>query len=345
MPEELKVNNEKLQKLREILGKGKSMLLLLQDNPDPDAIAAAVGLRELVNKVHGISCSIACGGAVGRAENRALVKYLGLNLRDPEELDFYKFDLVAMLDTQPGTGNNSLPDEITPDIVIDHHPVTKQTRSVPFTDIRKNYGSTSTIIWEYLVSSGIEVEVPVATALLYGIRSATQDLGRQAMQADITAFLVLYPMVNQRLLSQILHAEQPPEYFQMLSDSLRKARLYGRCVISDLGEVNNPDMIAEMADLLLRSENADWALCYAQFKDMLLLSMRTNQSDGDAGAVMRKIAGKSGTGGGHNMFAGGQIPIANLNKAKIRNIKTSIRRRCLRALKIDCTRGTRFVAS
>ncbi len=345
MLNDLKPSEEKLRKLSEILRTGKSMLVVLQDNPDPDAIATAVGLRELANKLFDIPCSITCGGSVGRAENRALLKYLNVNLRSPNEIDFHKFDFIAMVDTQPGTGNNSLPEDIVPHIVIDHHPVRKQTRSVPFTDIRKNYGATSTIMWEYLAASGIEIEIPITTALLYGIRSDTQDLGRQATQSDISAFLILYPMANQRMLSRIQHAEEPPEYFQMLSDSLRKARVYGRCVISDLGEINNADMIAEMADLLLRSENADWTLCYGRHGDRLLLSIRTDLTDRNAGEVMQRIVRRYGTGGGHSMVAGGQISLADRTKSEIRNIKSGIRRRCLRALKIPSARGGRFVNS
>jgi nanoRNase/pAp phosphatase (c-di-AMP/oligoRNAs hydrolase) len=80
------------------------------DSPDPDSLAAAVALRKLANNLGNLQCSIVCGGTVGRGENRALVKYLGLNLRCYAEVDYDKYDLIAMVDTQPGTGNNSLPE-------------------------------------------------------------------------------------------------------------------------------------------------------------------------------------------------------------------------------------------
>ena len=96
----------KLEQLKAVLENHKTMLIVMQDNPDPDSIAAAVALRKLANVLAEVQCSIAHGGSVGRGENRALVKYLGLNLRPIEQIDPAAFELFALVDTQPGTGNN-----------------------------------------------------------------------------------------------------------------------------------------------------------------------------------------------------------------------------------------------
>ncbi|MBP8911062.1 MAG: DHH family phosphoesterase, partial [Phycisphaerae bacterium] len=213
----------KLQRLTELLV-GKTYLLIgMQDSPDPDSLAAAVALRKLANNLGNLQCSIVCCGAVGRGENRALVKYLGLNLRCYAELAYDKYDLVAMVDTQPGTGNNSLPEGVLPDIVIDHHPIRRLTRTVEFTDIRSSYGATSTILVEYLIEAGITPETPLATALLYGIRSDTQDLGREASRADIDAIEFLYPFANNRMIGEIQRGKVPRVYYQMLADALKNA--------------------------------------------------------------------------------------------------------------------------
>ena len=62
----------RLEKLSAVLDGAKSLLIVMQNSPDPDAIAAAAGLREIANELHGVSCSVAHSGAVGRAENQAL---------------------------------------------------------------------------------------------------------------------------------------------------------------------------------------------------------------------------------------------------------------------------------
>jgi nanoRNase/pAp phosphatase (c-di-AMP/oligoRNAs hydrolase) len=64
----------KLADLRNVLAGKAAMLIGLQDNPDPDAFGAAAALRKLANDLAGVHCSLACGGTVGRSENRAMVR-------------------------------------------------------------------------------------------------------------------------------------------------------------------------------------------------------------------------------------------------------------------------------
>ncbi len=195
-------------------------MIVMQNNPDPDAIAAACALRELANQTAGVSCRLAYGGTIGRAENRELVHYLGFAFHPFAEISHQRFDLIALVDTQPEAGNNPLPEGVQPDIIIDHHPAIPASRGVAFTDIREHYGATSTILWEYLREVKIKPDMPIATALLYGIRSDTQDLGREATKADIEAIGSLYPLANKRMLSQIQQGRVPSAYYQMLATAL-----------------------------------------------------------------------------------------------------------------------------
>jgi len=333
----------RLAKLAELFAGRGTLLIALQDGPDPDALAAAMALRELANTLAGIHCSMVHGGTIGRAENRALVEYLDLPLRPLDGVDLARFDLTAMVDTQPGAGNNSFPPDRVPDIVVDHHPIRRATRSVPFTDIRRNYGATATILWEYLAEADVAVTPPLATALLYGIRSDTQDLGREASQADIDAIEALYPLANKRMLGQIQRGRVPGAYFQMLNDALRHAMVYGRCVLTNLGQIDNPDMIAEVADLLLRHEHVHWALCAGHYDGKMIVSVRTTDAAGDAGAVMRRIVSRLGAGGGHAAMAGGQIPLRKDTQTYRRALEKKIRDRYLRALGQAEQRGVRLV--
>ncbi|HKL22964.1 MAG TPA: hypothetical protein VJ904_14250, partial [Tichowtungia sp.] len=61
-------NQSKLSRLREQFRNQSTMLIVMQNFPDPDAIASAVGLRALANTLDGIQCSLAHGGRVGRSE-------------------------------------------------------------------------------------------------------------------------------------------------------------------------------------------------------------------------------------------------------------------------------------
>jgi len=334
----------KFRKLIDLL-KGKSRLLIvMQDNPDPDAIAAAVALRKLVNALGDLKCSIAHGGTIGRGENRALVKYLDLNLHGLAYVSFDQFDLVALVDTQPGTGNSSLPAQILPDIVFDHHPFRRATRHVRFSDVRKDYGAACTILWEYLVKADLTPDITLATAMLYGIGSDTQDLGREATSADIEAFEALYPLANKRMLSQIQRGTVPKEYFQMLSQALQNARLYeDRVIVAHLGPIDNPDMVGEMADLLLREDDTIWTLCTGFYNGKLWISVRTDDQANRADLIVKHVVVRHGTGGGHMTYAGGQIPLLKDTKSEMAHLENLVRRRFLKALGVDERRGERLV--
>ncbi len=329
---EKKHTEPKINRLLSALKDCRTLLIVMQDFPDPDAIAAAAALRELAKSRQEITTTLVCGGFVGRAENRALLKYLGLNVQSQETIPASGFDCVAMVDTQPGAGNNTLAHDVVPDIVIDHHPIRSITRRAPFFDVRCRYGATSTILYEYLESRQIQIPVPIATALLYGIRSDTADFGREATEADIRAFLALYPSSNKRMLGRIAMARVPRAYFQTISRALISARSAGDCVFTDLGEVINPDIVSEVADLLLRDEETNWALCVAKHRRELLISVRTSDLNADAGRLVQRLVGRLGTGGGHTAMAGGQIPLRSDTAEAAQGLIDQVTSRFLRML-------------
>ena len=282
------------------------LVILPHDNPDPDALASAAALQYLLRELSDRSSIISLGGIIGRAENRAMVKYLNIGLVDIRDIDFTPQTKVVLVDTQPGRSNNSLPPEIVPTGVIDHHPAYGESDHIPFVDMRENYGATSTILTEYLRDSRVTVESKIATALFYGIAAETQDLGRESTEADFAATNFLYPYANKRRLGKIENARVPREYFRAFRDAIDEAIVYDRAIISDLGDVLYPDMVAEVADFLLRLDDVEYALAMGSFKKGLYVSLRTTDRDANAGEILQKVLG-SKSAGGHDMIAGGRV--------------------------------------
>lgn len=335
----------KLQQFAAVLQNHKTMLIVIQDNPDPDAIASALALRKLANTLANIQCSIAHGGTVGRAENRVLVKYLNLNLRPLDQIDMTQFELFAMVDTQPGTGNNSLPGQVEPDIVIDHHACKQLTRHCRFTDVRSKYGATATILLEYLDAAGIAPDVPLSTAMVYAIRSDTQDLGRDSTKADLDAFTRLYAMANKKVLSEIQRGKVERDYYQMLADGLRNATVYGNAIVTNLGRIENPDMIAEVADMLLRDDRTDWIMVYGWCKDVMMISLRTYRPGARADKVIRKLVARKGTGGGHPSYAGGQVRCDGMNETQSRQLEKTITARFIKEVAETTAKAEKLIKS
>src|SRR5215471_5404384 len=87
----------------------RSMLIYTHDNPDPDSLAAAMGLGRLIEHEIGAHVTLTHGGIVGRAQNRAMVETLKMPLVPVERVSPDDFESIALVDSQPETGNNSLP--------------------------------------------------------------------------------------------------------------------------------------------------------------------------------------------------------------------------------------------
>ncbi|GIW39659.1 MAG: DHH family phosphoesterase [Candidatus Binatia bacterium] len=306
MPDRPSEQTGKAAAFLELVGSFKRILILPHDNPDPDALASAAGLRFLIAEKLQKNATIAFRGLIGRAENRALLSALEIPLQHVEDcLPNFK-GAIVLVDTQPGRKNNALPPNVKPTAVIDHHPDWGNNEGVPFTDLRTGYGATSTIVTEYLAESEITIDPRIATALFYGISSETQYLGRETKSADIVACQFLYPYLNKRLLAAIQFPALPAQYFHLIDEAIRNAQLYGDVVVAVLRGVPYPDAVAEVADFLVRLDSAQWALCLAPYGGFLYVSARTKDPDAAAGHLLASIL-PSGSAGGHGMIAGGRV--------------------------------------
>jgi nanoRNase/pAp phosphatase (c-di-AMP/oligoRNAs hydrolase) len=304
-----------LDHLKRVLKPCRRLLILAHDNPDPDSIAGAVALKHLVWEQLGIRSTVSYGGIVGRAENRAMLRLLKIKMTPAHRIHLRRYRHIALVDTQPKTGNNSLPPEIEPTVVIDHHPLRRATKA-PLVDVRPGYGAVATILTEYLLESGCKMPTPLSTALFYAISSETQALGREAGEADTRAYLYLFPLANKKHLARIQRPSLPRSYFNVLDRSLLGAATYKNVVVARLGAVDVPELAAEVADLLVRLERITWALCVARYGDNLVLSIRTTNVKAKAGRVIQRLVGRRGRAGGHNMMAGGWLDSTGLSEAQ-----------------------------
>lgn len=297
----------RLAVLKESLAGASQALIVPHTNPDPDAIASAVALRYLLGELWGISADIGFAGVIGRAENRALVRFLRRPLRRLRLNQALPPTAIVVVDTQPGAGNCPVPSSLPIRVVIDHHPQREPLALGAFHDVRPTVGATATILTEYLREAGLPVPAYLATALFYGIKTDTSGLIRGATAADVAAYLFLQPLIETTALLEIEQAQVPVAYFQQLYAAVRTAKVYQGVVIADLGPMAYPDLAGEVADFLLRLEGMQWSVCVGVYDDVVVLSMRTRRKRGGAGRLVQTVVGADGTAGGHGMAAGGQV--------------------------------------
>ena len=325
-----KQSEEMLEWLR---GKGKTVIII-HDNPDPDCLASAMALRHLLAMKLSRDAIITFSGMIGRSENIAMAKELEITLIPLEMVDLDEFSVVCMLDTQPGTGNNSLPVDRRVDIVIDHHPLREASKKCRWLDIRDDYGVTATILYEYLVAQDIQISTKLATALFYAIKSETQDLGREANQPDRDAYLRLFPVTNKRLLYEITHPKLPVEHFRTIHSGVENATIYGKLLVVNLESICFPEVVAEMADYLIRLEGIETVLSMGHYNDEVILSIRTTNSLLNAGEIIRRLVAGRGAAGGHGMMAGGKLDNVPFDHATLKEVEDFLTRKLLVELSI-----------
>jgi nanoRNase/pAp phosphatase (c-di-AMP/oligoRNAs hydrolase) len=305
------LDQNRLAQLRTTAGSGP-VLILTHDNPDPDGLASGKALAMLLKTAWNISSQLLYSGLIQRPENRAM-----LNLLTPEwvhadllpELD--QFSALALVDTQPGAGNNRLPQTHIPHIVIDHHhPIRETIRLAPFTDVRPDIGATATLMSQYLETARVSPDADLATALFYALKTDTRGLSRGASPIDEAFYIKLLAHIDHQKLIQIEQAGLPQNYFCAITQGLQAAQVYARSVVADIGPMHRPDLAAEIADLLIRLEEARAVLCLGLHEETLYLSIRTKPTSQDAGLLVQQVIVDPGKAGGHGTMAGGQVPLS-----------------------------------
>lgn len=303
-------SSDRLEQLRAVLDTGEGdAAILVHDYPDPDCLASAMGLQRLFDH-WSIPSRIVHGGGMGRAENKAMVGLLNLQLSLIDEIDQASFRGAVLVDTQPSTGNNSLPDDLPVLAVIDHHPLLEdECADVPYVDVRPEMSASSSIVHQYLGTAGIAIEGILATALYLGIRTDTDSLEREASREDVESYVRLLPVVDLELVAKITHPPLPDEYFGYLDRALTDACRFGEAVVANVGPLDTPDFLSAISDMLIQSKGSAWALAVGWHENTIYLSLRIRPPRKNAANILRKTVAEYGRGGGHGLAAGGQIHV------------------------------------
>jgi nanoRNase/pAp phosphatase (c-di-AMP/oligoRNAs hydrolase) len=288
----------RVQRLREHFTAAERVLIMMQDDPDPDAIASALALKTLLGRTKS-TATIATFGTITRPENRAMTRLLDIDVEQVKPRALADYDRLALVDTQPAHFEETLGEV---DLVIDHHPEETSVRA-RLRDIRPSYGATSTILTEYLRAADVKIRERLATALFYGIKADTLHLERGATRADLDAFAFLHGHANHNTLRRIERPELPDAALDVLARGVSGRRLVEGVMFVHLGPVGYPELVAQFADFLLQVESAEWSVVSGRVNGELHVSVRNVGYVRAAGDVVREAFGDLGGAGGHRSMA------------------------------------------
>ena len=334
-----------IKKLKELRTMGDSLLILMHDNPDPDAIASATALSVIAQTL-GFKTQIAYGGEITHHENRAFVNLVGAEIRRVSRgsYELRRYPFIALVDCQPNGNLTTLErgDYERIKIVIDHHQILQHLQELipqdAFLDIRPDVHASASILAEYLRMLNISPSPLLATALFYGIYVDTKKFSKLS-HVDLKAIEFLAGKVDYELLDKIEHPDISTETAEILARAILNRRIYKNVVISNVGFITNRDAIAESADFLLRLEGINTVLVFGIVDDRIEISARTRDVRVNIGAVLREAFGDIGSGGGHSQSGGARIPLGIFKLAKDKNsllrlAEEAITEKFLEALKV-----------
>lgn len=304
---------QELKKLINSVGEGK-LAIIVHDNPDPDAISSAMGLKEIANSV-GVKADIIYRGRIGHHENKALVNLLDIEMDKSKDFKPSDYKKIAMIECSIPGVNNLLSPGAEVSIVIDHHQTNIEEVRAEYVDIRPNIGATATIMTKYLQELEMPIRTELATALLYGIKVDTNDFRRNTDPADLTAAAYLYPLANHDILSRIETPSRSIEEIDILGEAIKNRQIKGSYLISNVGTIRNRDALAQAADYLLTLEGITTALVFGLGEDTIYISGRSRDDRVNMGKVMQDAFGGD-RAGGHAMLAGAQIPLGVFSGTK-----------------------------
>ena len=294
----------KVQQYQRFFSDADRVLILLHNDPDPDAMASGLALRNVLRRTKQTAVIGALQGAT-RPENLRMQNLLDIQVEIIQASHLAGFDRIAMVDVQPHYFGEEFH---RVDLVIDHHPE-QSGYSAVFKDIRANYGSTSTILTEHLRAVDANISERTATAMLYAIKSDTLFFNRQANRVDLEAFSYLYPLADAAMIRKMEGAEITMERLEYVLKAKQNGRMVEQVFCSFIGVSPREDFIPYVADFYLQLEDVKWTIVAGIVNDSLVVSVRNLGYGRNAGEFVRKYFADIGSAGGHRSMAKAVVPL------------------------------------
>src|SRR5689334_5388189 len=294
----------RVQQYQRYFSDADRVLIMLHNDPDPDAMASGLALRNVLRRTRTTAIIGAIQG-VTRPENLRMVNLLDIHVEAITNESLREYDRVAMVDVQPHYFGGVI-DRV--DLVIDHHPEQPGYTAV-FKDIRPDYGSTSTILTEHLRAVDVNISERTATAMLYAIKSDTLFFNRSTNRVDLEAFSYLYPLADAALIRKMEGAEITLERLDYVLRAFKDGTLAEQVFCAFLGSLPREDFIPYVADFFLQLEDVKWTIVAGIVNDSLIVSVRNLGYTKNAGEFVRRFFADIGSAGGHRAMAKAVVPM------------------------------------
>jgi nanoRNase/pAp phosphatase (c-di-AMP/oligoRNAs hydrolase) len=313
---------------------GKRLFIACLGSPDPDGLSSAWALKH-VGATVGVEMDIFTFEVVSRPDNMAFVHLLDIPFREVSlRIPRRQYAGFAVVDRQ----NARLPVPVAAKLPlvahIDHHGPTR-TRA-QFSQQDQAFGSTASIMTHHFVNvveDRHEEQEPevcrIASALMYGIRTDTQDF-LTASPIDFRASSRLAPFASAELVRMIARTPLGRPFLRTLATALAAQTTRAGFTVAWAGKVDRKarDSIGQSADFLKRGEGTEVIVVFGIVDGGVVGSLRAFDPSFDPNTFLDKaLTGHLGfpVDCGGRTFAGGfHIPLSSLADKSETHVRTTV---------------------
>jgi len=307
---DFKRKSRELQKV--ISSSDEGLSIYIHDDPDMDAISSAFAFERICDEAE-IKSTTYYAGSIGPTETGIFLENSDflINKIDPDSVDrsLQENEKIVFLDFADPSQSDTIPDDVTPDIIIDHHVTNKDVIGREYTEIRTDVGAVATLMTQHILNLDIEISPILASALLVGIKIDTKDYTKNIHTKDYRAMSYLSSVCDRDILDVL---ENPPIYsetFTAMGSAIFNRRIKEEVLTTFCQEVHHREDISQIADLLLRESDILTVLVYGVKDDNILMSARSKDLTSNMGKIMESAFSDIGEAGGHPHAAGGKISL------------------------------------
>ncbi|MCR5503852.1 MAG: DHH family phosphoesterase [Lachnospiraceae bacterium] len=299
-----------------------NIVIQCHDNPDADALASGFALLRYFEKA-GKEAGFVYGGrnAVCKSNLILMIANLGIRVNHVEELK--KPDLLITVDCQYGESNVTR-FEAEKIAVIDHHQVSGDLPEL--SDVRSNYGSCSTVLYELLQQEDFDInsDENLATALYYGLMTDTGGFTEISHPSDRDLRDFVHP--RNADITLFRNSNLSREELVIAGDALKHAHYFEERAYAIVeAKPCDPNILGIISDMLLEVDTVDACLVYSMMPFGIKISVRSCVREVKASELAAFITKGYGGGGGHLVKAGGLLKKDLLEAAGIGYDSDSVR--------------------
>lgn len=308
----------------------KHVYIQTHNFPDPDAIASAYGLQQLL-RYFNIEATVCYQGEIERFNTNYIIDKLEIKFSKLVDINeaLQKDDEVILVDSQKFNSNVvDIPGEEIAS--IDHHP-TFIPAEYRFADIRPDVGACASIIASYFFDNDIPMDNRTALVLTFGIRSDTAKLSRGVSQLDMDMLSRLFPLCDKDVIYYLENSELEFGDLQAYAKAIESIQLYnGDVAFAFAGENCQEALVASVSDFILSLREVAFCIVYSHKDEGIKYSIRCS-SGLDAGMITAKALAGIGSGGGHQVMAGGFVPFTGTD-IQLESLIATVRENFLREI-------------